>query len=210
MATLRFETVDRIALTYINDIKGTISEVDVYYILEYVKKLPDNARYVETGSYLGCSATIVALSSNATVWAHDIWTNDWSELKGTIPPPETENYFLKFYEGVLNNKLENRIIPIRGNSAETLLIHPLNSIDLAFIDGDHSYKGCLSDLQAIFPRMKPGSTILVHDCYNDTEAYQALQDFTKLHNLQYQRAHGSSALARIPIPELGVPLDSSA
>lgn len=206
---LRFETVDRIALTYINDIKGTLSEMDVNHLLEYSRNLPDNARYVETGSYLGCSATLFALSSNATVWAHDIWADNWTELDGTIPPPETENYFFKFYEGVIRNKLENRIIPIRGKSGDTLKIHPLNSIDLAFIDGDHSYKGCLDDLQAVYPRMKPGSTILVHDCYEDTEAYDAVKDFTKLHNLKHARAIGTSGLCRIPVPELSVPLDSS-
>jgi predicted O-methyltransferase YrrM len=206
---LKFETVNRIALTYVNGVKGTLSERDVFYLSEYAKNLPDNARYVETGSYLGCSATLFALSSNATVWAHDIWADNWTELDGTIPPPETENYFFKFYEGVIRNKLENRIIPIRGKSGDTLKIHPLHSIDLAFIDGDHSYKGCLDDLQAVYPRMKPGSTILAHDCYEDTEAYQALKDFTKLYNLEYARANGSSGLARIPIPELSVPLDGS-
>jgi predicted O-methyltransferase YrrM len=192
--------------TWVNGIKGTLTENDTKIILTYASTLDENCRYVETGSYLGCSSVLVALGSKATVWAHDIW----SELEGTIPPPETENYFLKFYEGVLANKLENRIIPIRGKSGDTLKIHPLKSIDLAFIDGDHSYIGCLTDLELMYPRMKPGTVMLVHDCWNNSECYLAVGDFTRKHSLRWQRATATSGMVRIPVPELDVPLDSSA
>jgi predicted O-methyltransferase YrrM len=122
-----------------------------------------NGKYLETGSYLGCSATIVAFNSNATVWAHDIWVSDWSELKG-CPPPEVKDYFYEFYNGIRRNKLEHRVIPIRGNSAYTVGIHEDESIDLAFIDGDHSYEGCLADLKAVWPKVKKGGVVLIHDC----------------------------------------------
>ena len=138
--------------------------------------IPDGGRYIETGSYLGCSALLVALHSNATVWAHDIWVTDWSELKG-LPPPEVKDYFYEFYKSVKNNKLENRIIPVRGRSEYTLGIHDDASIDLAFVDGDHSFEGCMADLNAVWPKVKKGGTILVHDGYQGSEVQKALKKF---------------------------------
>ena len=156
--------------------------------------LGPGSRYVETGSYLGCSSLIIALHSNATVWAHDVWVSDWSELKGG-PPPEVKDYLYEFYKNVKENNLENRIIPIRGDSAYTLGIHDDDSIDLAFIDGDHSYEGCLKDIRTIFPKMKKTGVILLHDCTPDSETLRALKDFTD----DYEILPGTCGMARIVV-----------
>lgn len=36
-------------------------------------------------------------------------------------------------------------------------------IDVAHIDGDHSYEGILNDLRAVTPAIKPGGYIVIHD-----------------------------------------------
>ena len=166
---------DDISYTTINGVKGTINQMDVKTILCH---LPKNGRYVETGSYLGCSAIVAALHSNVTVWAHDIWATNWDELKGG-PPPEVKDYFFEFYKNVKANGLENRIIPIRGDSAYTLGIHDDDSIDIAFIDGDHSYEGCMNDLKAVWPKVKKNCAILIHDCLPDSPVDKAVKDFGK-------------------------------
>ena len=111
------------------------------------------------------------------MYAHDIWVSDWNELKGA-PPPEVKNYLYEFYDGVVRNGMESRIIPIRGDSLYTIGIHKELSIDLAFIDGDHSYEGCLGDLRVVYPRVKHGGVILVHDCYPNSETLRAVKEFT--------------------------------
>lgn len=83
------------------------------------------------------------------MWAHDIWVTDWSELKGS-PPPEVKDYFYEFYNAIKKNDMVNRVIPIRGNSTYIVGIHDNETIQLAFIDGDHSYTGCLGDLTAVY------------------------------------------------------------
>lgn len=37
------------------------------------------------------------------------------------------------------------------------------SLDFVFIDGDHSYEGCLSDIRLWLPKIKPGGFISGHD-----------------------------------------------
>ena len=71
-----------IAFTSVNGVRGILRKADADTLIEHAKNLKPDAKYIETGSYLGCSALLVALHSNATVWAHDIWVSDWSELKG--------------------------------------------------------------------------------------------------------------------------------
>ena len=178
---LKFEvTDDGMAYTYINGVKGTLNEADTNVLLNHYIQLPMNSKYVETGSYMGCSGVLAGLSSKhgSTVYCHDIWVENMEELStGSGPPPKVDDYFYTFYENVLNNNLQNIVIPIRGDSAYTLNIHRDESIDLAFIDGDHSFEGALKDLNAILPKMKKDGIILCHDCRPGSDVSNALRDF---------------------------------
>ena len=51
------------------------------------------------------------------------------------------------------------IRPIRTVSKRACRMFPDHSVDLAVIDGDHSYEGCLSDIQDWLPRIRPGGYI---------------------------------------------------
>ncbi len=187
-----------IAYTRIKGVYGTLNVHDARELLQHARDIPRGGRYIETGSYLGCSAMIVALHSSATVWAHDIWTSEWSELKGS-PPPEVSDYFYVFYSAVKANGLENRIIPIRGKSGYTVGIHDNNSVNLAFIDGDHTYDGCMTDLNVVFPKMKSGSTILVHDCVPLSEPLAAVEEFCDEKNLMFSIIPGTYGMAKIKL-----------
>ena len=187
---------DGIAYTKINGTRGTLNFHDARTIIMHAKNLNSNSKYIETGSYLGCSALLVALHSNATVWAHDIWVTDWSELKG-CPPPEVKDYFYEFYNSVKNNGMQNRVIPVRGNSVYTVGIHDDASVDLAFVDGDHSFEGCLGDLQAVWPKMAPKGVILVHDCIPNSEPLGAVKSFTNAKNISFEIVPGTWGMVRI-------------
>ena len=187
---------DGIAYTKINGTRGTLNYYDAQTIIGHAKQLPKNGKYIETGSYLGCSALLVSLHSDATVLAHDIWVTDWSELKG-CPPPEVKDYFYEFYNSVKKNNLINRVIPVRGNSVYTVGIHDDESIDLAFVDGDHSQEGCLADLNAVWPKMKKGAAILVHDCVPNSEPLSAVKTFTQKKNITFDIIPGTWGMVRI-------------
>jgi predicted O-methyltransferase YrrM len=191
---MEFLVENDMAFTVFKGVRGTLSKADVDALITFTSGIQKGGKYLETGSYLGCSALIVASHTEATVYAHDIWVTDWSELKGN-PPPEIEDYFYEFYKMVLDNKMENRIVPIRGNSTYTVGIHEDESIDIAFIDGDHSYEGCYGDLIAVYPKMKHGGTILAHDCYDGTEALKAVQDFARIQEMEVSYVRDSCGMA---------------
>ncbi len=54
------------------------------------------------------------------------------------------------------------ITPLRGFSAD-VAVDVTDPIDLLFIDGDHSYEGCCSDIKTWLPKIKAGGTIIFHD-----------------------------------------------
>lgn len=199
---LKFEVVEGMAYTYVNGVKGTLNEMDTNVLLNHYIQLPMNSKYIETGSYMGCSGTLAGLTSKygSTVYCHDIWVENMENLNSdSSPPPKVSDYFYTFYENILNNNLQNIVIPIRGDSSYTLNIHKNESIDLAFIDGDHSYEGALKDLKAVFPKMKKNSTILCHDCTQNSDVAKAVRDFCVENSIENATGFQNSSIIKISL-----------
>jgi len=112
-------------------------------------------RYAEVGSYLGLSATIVAdACPKAMVFAHDLFPMASAELTdASHPPPLADRMLVRFWEGIARNNMEGRVVPMRGRSAETLQVHGAGSLDLGFVDGDHSEGGTLNDLRLLWQKV---------------------------------------------------------
>jgi predicted O-methyltransferase YrrM len=66
----------------------------------------------------------------------------------------------RFYH---NTKNYNKIIPMQGYSDEMILKIDDNTIDFAYIDGDHSPEQVYKDACGIFKKMKVGGIILFDD-----------------------------------------------
>lgn len=62
---------------------------------------------------------------------------------------------------------ETRTIPsiqlIKGRSADILSTFPDDSLDMIYIDGDHSYEGCAKDIAGAYTKVRNGGWILGHD-----------------------------------------------
>jgi predicted O-methyltransferase YrrM len=54
--------------------------------------------------------------------------------------------------------------------------------DLLFVDGDHSYEGCMADLVNWFPHVVPGGHIVMHDGYFGSPPQEAAIDFLEQHD----------------------------
>lgn len=52
---------------------------------------------------------------------------------------------------------------IRDYSAPALAKFDDASIDFTYLDGDHSFEGVLADLDALFPKLKPGGVVMLDD-----------------------------------------------
>lgn len=200
---LKFEVDDKdMAFTYVNGVKGTLNKMDTNILLSEMSTVPVNGKYAETGSYLGCSAVLAGLTMKrgTLVYCHDLWLEDMSLLsEDGNPPPIVDGQLYEFYNNIKSNNLEGVVIPLRGDSSYTLGVHDDNTIDLAFIDGDHSKEGVKKDLEAIFPKMKSGGVILCHDCSPDTPTREGVSEFCLVQNVDEVVGFRGSSIIKIVV-----------
>lgn len=65
------------------------------------------------------------------------------------------------------NKHNHKFDLIEGNSQDTTVIEQsykmMPSVDLMYIDGDHSYNGLMTDIENYHKRLRPGGTLILDD-----------------------------------------------
>jgi predicted O-methyltransferase YrrM len=125
-------------------------------LYQTVLRLGRNKVIVEIGSYLGASSCFLAAGAQdmgSTVYCIDTWGNDGMTegLRDT-------------YSAFQDNtrRYQNHIVPLRCRSEEAVKGFE-KSIDMLFLDGDHSYEGVSSDLQLWLPKLRFGSWLFLHD-----------------------------------------------
>ena len=115
---------------------------------------------LEIGSYVGASAccfgaAIKSLGSGK-VYCVDTWSND-AMTEGS------RDTWRDFTTNTANYR--DYIVPIRGFSTDVVedVASHTRSLDLLFIDGDHSYEGVKADWSAYKRFLKPGAIVVFHD-----------------------------------------------
>lgn len=114
---------------------------------------------IEIGSFLGASATalVPALEPSGVLYAIDTWKND-AMSEGVR---DTKSDFIKNVGVYIKN-----IRMIQGYSSqmsEVLSKTITSTVDVLFIDGDHSFEGALADWQNYKKFLQSGSIVIFHD-----------------------------------------------
>lgn len=113
---------------------------------------------VEIGSYFGASSTFLAYAAKekkGKLYCVDTWKVDARVGYGG---------FKDTYSDFIRNTqcCKDWIIPLRGRSIEVAKRFN-KTIDLLFIDGDHSYEGVKADIIAWFPKLEKEAIVIFHD-----------------------------------------------
>ena len=147
--------------------------------------LQDGMIMVELGSWKGQSAALIAteLKNNNKKGVRFFCVDTWA---GTSDSEHGEDKWIK--EGKLYNKFKDNLkevsdyyIPLRMTTGEASLHFPDQSIDIVYVDADHSYDGVTKDLELWTPKVKPGGIMSGHDYDIGGSAWQecrrAVDDF---------------------------------
>ena len=132
-----------------------LSATDKSVLARLAKQMPAGAACLEVGSYLGASAIIIArsLPPGSRLFCVDTWQNDGMS-------EGVRDTFAEFKANT--SELSGIITPIRAASADAAASYE-GEIDFLFIDGDHSYEGCKTDLEAWISKAREGATVVFHD-----------------------------------------------
>lgn len=165
------------------NIQGWFSFPEFYKSV--VKEAKDNSTFVEVGTWKGRSASFMAVeiaNSNKKIdfYCVDTW-NGSAEHKG-------EEHVVKgtLYEHFLSNiePVKSFIKPIRSTSLEAAKQFSFNSLDFVFIDASHDYENVKKDIEAWYPRVKPGGIFSGHDYASDWPGVmRAANEFAQNNNL---------------------------
>jgi predicted O-methyltransferase YrrM len=118
------------------------------------------ARVAEIGVYRGRFAARMLDDCPAieTYYMVDPWRNldDWNK-----PANTTDETFERFYREAMERTAahEARRVVLRGTTTEVIDEVPDGSLDLAYVDGDHTLRGITIDLIRVFPKVRAGGWI---------------------------------------------------
>ncbi len=130
----------------------------------------------EVGTYKGQSAIHMAnILKELNIDGHILCIDTWL---GSVefylnPTPERQfnfkngypSFYYNFLANVCHSKFENYITPLAlpSSLAADVLNHHQTKFDMIYIDGDHSYKSVISDLECYYPLLNDGGVFFGHD-----------------------------------------------
>lgn len=136
---------------------GFLYPAEVIAMQTIARALPKEAVVVNIGAGAGTSALAI-LEARPDLTSR-FWTVDISP-SGPYGGLENERNAFDGAGMVAPNQ-------ILGDSKDIGVTWTMGEIDLLFIDGDHSYDGCMGDIVSWIDKIKPGGYVLIHDYDRD-------------------------------------------
>ncbi len=174
----------------IHGVRGFLMPGDVQYLWDLATDLPSGGIHVEIGSWMGLSSIVMAnalianLNFDARIHCIDTWQG--SEEHRDVTEIRQGTLYETFLDNIEKAHVGHFVTPHRGDSATTADQFADGSVDSIFIDGDHSYEGCLRDIAAWLPKLKPGGRIGGHDATPGQGVERAAREMAQLHGLEVE------------------------
>lgn len=151
-------------------IPGWFDFADIYD--QAVVEAEDGAQFLEIGCWLGRSTCYLGqriLESGKAITVHVIDT-----FEG-VPNDPVQAAFTNqgvsvievFRSNLINAGIDHLVRVYPESSASALRWIPDRSIEMAFIDGDHSYEAVARDIKNCLPKIKAGGVLAGHDFFAD-------------------------------------------
>lgn len=153
---------------------GSVSLGDVEVLIHFAKDLDV---VVELGTNIGSTSILLS-----TV-AKKVFTVDVFEKVDLIEDEQQKGVYAKafgnnkhYYSSIMKKLAPFKITVSQCLSHQFAQMFKPESVDMVFIDADHSYKGVKKDYDKWFDRVKTGGYFAFHDCVDSFPVYQYKKD----------------------------------
>ncbi|MDP1774201.1 MAG: class I SAM-dependent methyltransferase [Methylobacter sp.] len=130
--------------------------------------LKPNSKIVEIGSWLGTGSTKVIIEELQAIGSGTLYCVDtWKGSENVAQHQEVAAHYDIFETFSHNVNLANGeayVKPLMMSSKDAAAIIEDGSIDLVFIDGDHSYAAVTEDIALWKSKVREGGILCGHDC----------------------------------------------
>lgn len=133
------------------------------------------ATIVEIGAYRGASTAALALAARAAGQGIVHSIDPHKSHKGLLGGRFSEKDHQKYEQRLQNLRITNWVIHYCKRS-EDVAKDWEHSIDLLWIDGDHSYDGIASDISLWVRHVRPGGFLFLDDATTGSEVSEAIRD----------------------------------
>jgi hypothetical protein len=130
-------------------------QIDRAYLIDLVTTVKEGV-IVEIGSLTGKATAALAISGRP-VYAIDLW-----DLTYPDDPRREKHRDLGNFKVFQQNTAGLNVIPVKGLSCEIAKVWQL-PIGMLFIDGDHSYQGCMQDYLGYAKHVVADGVLAIHD-----------------------------------------------
>ena len=144
-----------------NSIQGWFSPQDCQAYRFLISNSPEDATIVEVGSWLGKSSSFLLDNKkpNQKVICVDTWRGSVNEITTTHKLATQTDIFEIFKENLGSREYS----ALRLASVEAAATFEDASLDVVFIDAEHTYEAVCADIDAWKPKVKCGGYIAGHD-----------------------------------------------
>lgn len=150
------------------NIKGWMFKKELEWLYDRAKEM---GTILEVGSWKGRSVHALLLGCQGPVFAIDHFKGNPSELKGKHQEATYNDISQTFFENVGHF---SNLAMLKMNSQQAVQLFADKSIDMIFIDGEHTYEAVKQDLALWIPKCK--KLLCGHD-FNMVGVKQALSDY---------------------------------
>jgi predicted O-methyltransferase YrrM len=151
---------------------GLLTTPEALTLHRICERLPDGARILEIGSYLGASTTAIGhaiLGREIALYCLDCWhdyqTQGFFEHTLVGSTATDGDIFSKFQASTRFLGTQLRIL--KGTTEQFKDFLPTGFFDLIFIDAAHDYENVCNDLLISMKSLVPGGVLLGHDYHSD-------------------------------------------
>jgi len=172
---------------YYQEVEGDFDFEEVYR--SAVANAPAVAHFVEVGSWVGKSASFLAVEivnsgKRIRLDCVDTWLSSAGDTD-MMRRAEGRDLLTEFRNNVARSGLNVR--PVRLPSAVAAGLYEDESLDFVFLDADHEYNAVRDDLATWLPKLKWGGTLAGHGYHTHRRVHYAVRDFLPLPEIEEAR-----------------------